>query len=146
MAETMPDESVGARALVPRLLAAEDNLGNQLLVRALLRGHGYHVAVVANGRQAVEAHSMRPYDLILMDCHMPVMDGFEATRKIRERERELNLKRVPIVALKIDTEAHAACLQADMDDFLCKPCDKAKIAEVLRRWLSGASREFSPLA
>jgi CheY-like chemotaxis protein len=129
-----------ARDTAPRLLVAEDNLGNQLLVRAFARAHGYDVTVVANGTQAVEAHTARPYDLILMDCHMPRMDGFEATRKIRERERELKLSRVPIVALTIDTEARHACLNADMDDFLSKPCDKAKIGEMLRRWSSAASK------
>jgi CheY-like chemotaxis protein len=132
----MTDEPVCARTTRPRLLVAEDNLGNQLLVRALARAHGYDVTVAGNGRQAVDAHTIRPYDLILMDCHMPVLDGFQATRKIRERERELKLRRVPIVALTIDTEAREACLGADMDDFLCKPCDKVKIGEVLRRWSS----------
>jgi two-component system sensor histidine kinase/response regulator len=135
----MTDETVRARTPPPRLLVTEDNLGNQLLVRALARAHGYDVTVAGNGRQAVDAHMIRPYDLILMDCHMPVMDGFEATRKIREHERELKLRRVPIIALTIDTEARDACLGADMDDFLCKPCDKVKIGEVLRRWLSAAA-------
>jgi CheY-like chemotaxis protein len=135
----MTDETVCARTPPPRLLVAEDNLGNQLLVRALARAHGYDVTVAGNGRQAVDAHTIRPYDLILMDCHMPVMDGFQATRKIRERERELKLPRVPIIALTIDTEAREECLGADMDDFLCKPCDKVKIGEVLRRWLSAAA-------
>jgi CheY-like chemotaxis protein len=137
----MTDDTISARTPAPRLLVAEDSLGNQLLVRALLRAHGYDVTVAGNGKQAVEAHASRGYDLILMDCHMPVMDGFQATRRIRERERELKLSRVPIVALTIDTDARDACLSADMDDFLCKPCDKAKIGEVLRRWLSAVSKE-----
>src|SRR5689334_18130653 len=140
----MTDETVRARTPAPRLLVAEDNLGNQLLVRALLRAHGYDVTIAGNGRQAVEAHASRGYDLILMDCHMPVMDGFQATRRIRERERELNLSRVPIVALTIDTDARDACLSADMDDFLCKPCDKVKIGEMLHRWLSAAPRAVTP--
>jgi CheY-like chemotaxis protein len=140
----MTDETVCARTPAPRLLVAEDNLGNQLLVRALARAHGYDVTVAGNGRHAVEAHAIRPYDLILMDCHMPGMDGFQATRKIRERERELALPRVPIIALTIDTEARDACLGADMDDFLCKPCDKAKIGEVLRRWSSVAAEHRKP--
>jgi CheY-like chemotaxis protein len=119
------------------ILVAEDNPTNQILVRALLRSGGYEVAVVRNGREAVEAYEQRAYGLILMDCHMPEMDGLEATRRIRQRERRLNMNGVPIIALTGNhgTDVRAACLEAGMDDFLSKPYDTRQISEVVSRWL-----------
>jgi two-component system, sensor histidine kinase and response regulator len=123
------------------LLVAEDNLTNQTLVAAILKAAGHDVTVVKNGTEAVEAHERASFDLIFMDCHMPEMDGFEATRRIRERERHSNVTRVPIIALTGDdaSEAREACLESGMDDFLSKPFERAKMTEVLSRWLPRSS-------
>jgi len=126
------------------LLVVEDVPTHQLLIRALLMAGGYGVVdVVSNGREAVQAHQLRTYELILMDCHMPELDGWEATRQIRRRERELNLRRVPIIAFTGDTMESAlhACTTAGMDDFLIKPYEPRKMAEVLSRWLPHPIRE-----
>jgi CheY-like chemotaxis protein len=123
------------------ILVAEDNLTNQTLIRALLKAEGYEVSVVSNGAEALKACELASFDLILMDCHMPEMDGYQATRKIRERESYSNVKRMPIVALTGDAsaEVRAACLEAGMDDFLSKPYERRKIGEVLSRWIGSSS-------
>jgi CheY-like chemotaxis protein len=119
------------------VLLAEDSLANQILARALLRMTGCEVSIAADGSEAVQAQSYRTFDLIFMDCHMPGMDGWEATRRIRRREHELSLKRVPIVALTADTSkaARDACVDAGMDGFMNKPYDRAQLTEVVTRWL-----------
>lgn len=118
-----------------RVLVAEDNLVNQQLACRLLEKMGHEPTVVANGQQALDAlwHSGSPgFDLILMDCQMPEVDGFEATHRIRAAERETG-EHVPIFALT----AHALkgdrerCLEAGMDDFLPKPVDARLLAEKL---------------
>lgn len=115
------------------VLVAEDNPENQIIIRDILDAGGHHVDVVANGREAVRAAQPGKYDLILMDVRMPVMDGFEATRKIRAK---LNGNRhVSIVALT----AHAMqgvrekCLAAGMDDYISKPFTIDQINEALAR-------------
>jgi two-component system, sensor histidine kinase and response regulator len=119
------------------LLVVEDNLTNQSLVRGLLTAVGYDVTVVGNGVEAIAVHGQAVYEAILMDCHMPALDGFEATRIIREREKRMGLKRVPIIALTGDVRdvAREACLDAGIDDFLHKPCRRADIDEVPSRWI-----------
>src|SRR2546430_11299070 len=81
------------------IFLVEDNLINQQVALGILQIQGYSVTVVNNGREALDAHAQGDFDLILMDCHMPEMDGFEATREIRRRERLSSGKRIPIVAL-----------------------------------------------
>jgi CheY-like chemotaxis protein len=119
------------------LLVVEDVPTHQFLLRALLKSAGHDVDVVSNGREAVEAHQLQSYDLILMDCYMPEVDGFEATRQIRQRERNLSLERVPIIAFTAEPTdaARKACIDAGMDDFLMKPCGTWKVADLLTRWL-----------
>jgi len=105
-----------------RILLAEDNTINQKLVLGLLEPRGHHVTVARNGKEAVSAIFEEEFDVILMDVQMPVLDGFSATRMIREREKKGG-KRVPIIAMT----AHAMkgdrerCLKAGMDDYLAKP-------------------------
>src|SRR5688572_29399845 len=101
------------------VLLVEDNLINQQVALGILQIQGYNVTVVNNGREALDAYAHGAFDLILMDCHMPEMDGFEATREIRELERAAGSgKRVPIVALTANAMAHdrEECLNAGMDD------------------------------
>ncbi len=121
------------------LLVVEDHQINQQVVLSLLKKWGLvHIDIKNNGLEALDALSKRDYDLILMDCEMPEMDGYTASRKIREKESELNRKHIPIVAmtahaLKGDREK---CLAAGMDDYIPKPVEQKELHRVLTQWLS----------
>jgi signal transduction histidine kinase/CheY-like chemotaxis protein len=121
------------------VLLAEDNMVNQLVLQEMLSRLGCSVDVVADGSAACEAVQQRQYDLVFMDCHMPVTDGFEATRRIRASERR-GLRRVPIVALTAAAmpEDEAACRDAGMDDFVSKPVTLDQLAGTLSRWVTGS--------
>ena len=123
-----------------RVLIADDNIVNQKLITHLLQERGHAVAVVGNGRQAVEEVTRGEYDLVLMDLQMPEMDGLEATAAIRARERLTHL-RVPIVALTAHAMAgdRQRCLDAQMDDYLAKPIKAGELFEVLDRVLAAAA-------
>jgi len=117
-----------------RILVAEDNLVNQKVVRGALTRLGHVITVVNNGAEAVAASRDSRFDLILMDCQMPVMDGFEATREIRRLEQP-NGVRIPIVALTADAMqgTDELCRAAGMDAYLTKPLDLAKVRETIAR-------------
>ncbi|WP_451975124.1 response regulator [Azospirillum endophyticum] len=121
-----------------RVLVAEDNPVNQQLTLALLRRAGHSAEAVSNGEEAVEAATARPYDLVLMDVQMPVMDGLTATRRIRQLSGPT--ARIPIVALTANAmQGDAAiCLEAGMDDYLSKPINARKLLDVLARFLQPA--------
>jgi two-component system sensor histidine kinase/response regulator len=123
----------GRRDRPLRVLLAEDNLANQRVTRAQLQRLGCDVDVVGGGREAVAAVSRRRYDVVLMDCQMPGVDGFAATREIREREG--GAAGVPIVALTANALRgdRERCLAAGMDDYLAKPAELASLREVLNR-------------
>jgi signal transduction histidine kinase/DNA-binding response OmpR family regulator len=125
-----------------QVLVAEDNLANKRLIERLLERLGAECTVVANGLEAVAAVRGGTYDLVLMDCHMPEMDGFEATRTIRAEGNA-----IPIVALTADAMSgdRDACLAVGMDDYLSKPIVAADLAATLRRWLS-EQRSVGPFA
>jgi CheY-like chemotaxis protein len=116
-----------------RILMAEDNSINQRVGKLILLKAGYDIDLVADGSEAVEAHRILPYDLILMDCQMPVMDGFEASLLIRE----MNHRRQPII---VAVTANALvgerdrCLKAGMDDYLSKPFQSQQLIAVVRKW------------
>ncbi len=120
-----------------QILVAEDNAINQRVAARMLQKLGYEAVIVENGALAVEALRSTAFPLILMDCQMPEMDGFQATAAIRAWEASAGLIRVPIVAMT----AHAMqgdrerCLEAGMDDYLSKPVSLAALGEVLRRCL-----------
>jgi CheY-like chemotaxis protein len=120
-----------------RILLAEDNPVNQKVAVLTLEGLGYHVDVVSDGEQAVAAVERSRYDAVLMDCQMPVLDGFEATRRIRRSEAPGH--HVPIIALTSSaTEAdRQQCLAAGMDDHIAKPLHAAALQEVLTRVTDG---------
>ena len=117
-----------------RILLAEDNPVNALLAKSLLKRNGCHVDAVGNGAEAIAALETAPYDLVLMDVHMPVMGGFEATRIIRARGGRMGA--TPIVALTAAAmeEDRRACKAAGMDDFITKPLDPDLLSSVLERW------------
>jgi len=99
---------------------------------------GYSADVAANGREAVKALAMIPYDIVLMDCQMPVMDGYEATREIRKPESEVLDHNVPVIALtahamKSDREK---CMQAGMNDYISKPVKPQELSDMLEKWLT----------
>jgi PAS domain S-box-containing protein len=121
------------------ILLVEDNLINQQVALGILQIQGYSVTVVNNGREALDAHAQGAFDLILMDCHMPEMDGFEATRAIRDREGSSG-KHMPIVALTANAMAQdrEACLAAGMDDHLAKPFSMQTLHDMLDRWMPRA--------
>lgn len=123
----------------PCILVAEDNPVNQLVVQGFLKKRGYSVRLVTDGQAAVDEYARDPaaVHLILMDCEMPVMDGFEATRQIRRLERSRQLAAVPIIALTahILEEHRQHGLDAGMDDFLGKPLDSGLLYSTLERHL-----------
>ncbi|HEX9465440.1 MAG TPA: MHYT domain-containing protein [Alphaproteobacteria bacterium] len=137
-----------------RILVVEDNAVNQEVAVGMLEGMGCRAVTAPNGSAAVQVFARdRSFDLILMDCEMPVMDGFEASQRIRDVERAVphgdddrgQWQRISIVAVTAHalTSVRERCLAAGMDDFLVKPFDEAQLAEVLRRWLP--YRERAPL-
>ena len=119
-----------------RVLLVEDNPVNREVAVGLLELLGYYVDSAEDGRQACALTATRPYSLILMDCQMPVMDGFAATATIRERERQTQSARIPIIALTANAMEgdRDRCLAAGMDDYLSKPFAHQALAEMLVRW------------
>jgi PAS domain S-box-containing protein len=121
-----------------RVLVVEDNAVNRKLTTALLERFGHHSDVASNGREAVEAVAATRYDLVIMDCQMPEMDGFEATRRIREVERAGT--RTPILAMTANAMDgdRERCIAAGMDDYVTKPIRPAKLEEAVARLLGRA--------
>jgi CheY-like chemotaxis protein len=118
------------------ILLAEDNLVNQKVACRILEKLGYRVDVAADGQAAVDAWATGRYQLILMDCQMPVMDGYEATRQIRGREA--GRARIPIIALTAHAMkgADVECTSAGMDDYISKPIDRDQLNARIERWLN----------
>jgi CheY-like chemotaxis protein/HPt (histidine-containing phosphotransfer) domain-containing protein len=132
------------------ILVAEDQSANRKLFLAQLKELGCAAVAVANGLQAVAATSQNP-SLILMDCQMPELDGFQATRRIRQIEADEGRSRTPIIAVTAQTTAEdrTKCFEAGMDDYLSKPVTSAKLREALEKWLPKrniAGRSKRPLA
>ncbi|NJL02961.1 MAG: response regulator [Spirulinaceae cyanobacterium SM2_1_0] len=120
------------------ILVAEDDPNNSEVLLELLSSLGYEADFVGNGQQVMEQLAALHYNLVLMDCQMPVMDGYEATRRIREREARSQQPGTPIVGVT----AHAMigdrekCLAAGMDDYLSKPIQLPELSALLDRWLN----------
>lgn len=125
-----------------RVLVAEDNQVNQRLAVALLKRRGYIVDVAADGREALDAVERGGVDLVLMDCQMPIMDGYKATELIREFERKSGT-RVPIIALSANASQgdRQLCLDAGMDDHVPKPVDPQLLYSKIEHWIAKSFKE-----
>jgi two-component system sensor histidine kinase/response regulator len=120
---------------IGRILVVEDNSLNQLVAEGIVSRLGYQVNIVANGQQALAALGSTSYAAVLMDCHMPIMDGFDATREIRRRQDQN--RTIPIIAMTAAAmeEDRERCLAAGMDDYVSKPIDLQTVGELLRKWV-----------
>lgn len=129
------------------VLLAEDNEVNQLVATRILSRLGMIVDVAQNGRQAVDKLSTGTYDLVFMDCQMPVMDGYESTREIRKRKIG-GANRIPVIAMTASsfTSDREACLEAGMDDFVSKPISEDKLRRVVARFFPDPSDYGLPMA
>ncbi|NVI82725.1 response regulator [Janthinobacterium sp. BJB401] len=129
------DTAVAGQAPL-RMLLVEDNAINQEIALAMLEDSGYEATPADNGRRALALWERYPFDVILMDCQMPEMDGFEATRRLRRMEAEQGRVRTPIIALTANAILgdRELCLDAGMDDYLAKPYTRAALLEILARW------------
>jgi len=132
------EEAAAAGSLI---LVAEDNPTNKVVIRHLMDRLGYAIEVVADGAEAWHSMQIRDYGLLLTDCHMPEMDGYELTQRVREWEMETgNAHHMPIVALTADALSGTArrCQECGMDGFLAKPIDLVQLDATIRRLLPGA--------
>ena len=140
----VPSNEAAAAAPHARLLLVEDNPVNQKVAMRILENAGYSVDAVGDGSEALDALARSPYDLVLMDVQMPVMDGFEATRRIRLGEEAG--RRLPVIAMT----AHALkgyrerCFEAGMDDYVPKPIETQTLLEAVRRWTADTRRAAPP--
>lgn len=146
-AETSPQHS----AIHCKILIVEDNMINLRVIQSLLKRYQVQHDHAPNGLEAVNKVKSRPYDLVFMDCQMPVMDGFQATQTIREYERAANRARLPIVAMTANAMPgdREKCLNAGMDDYIAKPVKTQILEQVLRHWVNNteepeASRMSAP--
>ena len=121
-----------------RVLVVEDNPVNQKVAQGLLEKFGVQVDLAANGQEALDFLNQLPFDLVLMDCQMPVMDGYEATRQIRLEETKVLNRAVPVIAMTANSMQgdKEKCLAVGMDDFVSKPVNPSKLQEALKRWLA----------
>jgi ligand-binding sensor domain-containing protein/signal transduction histidine kinase/CheY-like chemotaxis protein/HPt (histidine-containing phosphotransfer) domain-containing protein len=139
-------ERIGGLFDARLILLAEDNPVNQKVGRQTLAKIGYKVDVVGNGAEAIAAWESGRYHLILMDCQMPVMDGYQATREIRLREA--GTSHIPIIALTADAMqgTEQRCREAGMDDYLTKPLDRTRLSQTLDRYLAPANPRLEGIA
>jgi CheY-like chemotaxis protein len=122
-----------------RILLVEDNPVNREVATVMLRKSGLTVDVAVNGLEAIRALAKAPYELVLMDCQMPELDGFEATRRIRSLGAKTLNPKIPIIAMTANAMQGdmQACLDAGMDDYIAKPIRSSELMEKVDRWLVG---------
>ena len=139
-----PSESAAACAPVPasepgaRILLVEDTALNRQLVCLQLGARGYSIDTAENGELGLQALAAQQYDLVLMDCMMPVMDGYQACQALRAREAASGAPRLPVIALTagVTEDDRQRCLAAGMDDYLSKPFTAAQLRDMVDRWLA----------
>ena len=131
-----PPPTRAAQISSGRLLLVEDNFVNERVAIYMLAKLGHQVDVARHGREAIDMLSKAAYDLVLMDCQMPEMDGFEATRIIRDRASTVLDHQIPVVAMTANAfpEDRARAIAAGMNDFLAKPVDRSVLADMLEKW------------
>ena len=136
--DLIPEQWPSIAGVSGRILVAEDNLTNQEVVLGIIKKLGLHADAVADGAEAVRSLELIPYDLVLMDVMMPVMDGLEATRQIRNPLSAVLDHSVPIVAITANAmqQDRECCIAAGMNDFLPKPVSKEALIEAIRKWLA----------
>jgi signal transduction histidine kinase/CheY-like chemotaxis protein/HPt (histidine-containing phosphotransfer) domain-containing protein len=136
---------VEPQPLAGHVLLVEDNAVNRQVAQRLLQLAGITFDVAENGKEAVEALDRGGFDAVLMDCQMPVMDGYTATRMRRQRETGAGLARIPIIAMTANAMAgdREKCLNAGMDDYMSKPLNRARLEQTLRKWLRSQAQERS---
>ncbi len=126
-----------------RILLAEDNKINQVVAAGVLKKLGYEVDIVEDGSAAVAAHAQGQYGAILMDVMMPGVDGYQATKMIRDFERQLDQRQIPIIGLSARAMAgdRDIALNAGMNDYLTKPLRTADLVDALARWIAEPAGE-----
>ena len=134
-------EAICRRQSQPRVLVAEDNQTNQEVALAMLSQLGCQVDLVSNGAEALQALRGADYDVVLMDCEMPEMDGYEATRLIRAPESGVRNPEIPVIAVTADamTGDRNRCIAAGMSDYLTKPIEPAQLAASLTKWAASVA-------
>jgi signal transduction histidine kinase/CheY-like chemotaxis protein/HPt (histidine-containing phosphotransfer) domain-containing protein len=140
----MQTAKLAALATTGRILVVEDNETNRKVVEVILKHFGLECDFAVDGREAIETFKNKIYPMVLMDCHMPIVDGFEATRAIRQWEQKEGRPRTLIIAVSASAfqEDREKCFDAGMDDFLAKPVTLAGMSATLKRWLrAGTSTE-----
>ena len=127
----------GVTSLMGVVLVVEDNDVNRMIAREVLQSLGLNVLEATDGMDALEKLALNSVDVVLMDCQMPVMDGYAATRELRKREARFGLPRVPVLALTADAfeEDAERSREAGMDGHLAKPYTREQLKELLRAWL-----------
>jgi PAS domain S-box-containing protein len=125
-----------------RILLAEDNIVNQKVAAKLLEKLGHHVDAVSDGVEALRALEQIPYDLVLMDCEMPELDGIETTRRIRDAHSSVRWHEIPIIAMTAhnDAEDRKRCMTAGMNEFASKPIEMAALAELMAKVMNNAGK------
>jgi len=115
----------------------EDNITNQIVARGLLNRFGIKTETVSNGEEAITALTQFPFDLVFMDCQMPVMDGYKATRLIRDPISSVKEHNIPVIAMTANAMQgdREYCLESGMNDYIAKPVDPIKLRKILEQWL-----------
>ena len=143
--KTMPSthEIGAARRQATHILVVEDNQTNQLVAEGILTKHDFKVSIAENGTEALQKLNGEPFDLVLMDCQMPIMDGFDTTAAIRliESGKDTSGQKIPIVAMTANAMQgdRQKCLDAGMDDYISKPLEDQDLVDVVEKWLKAGS-------
>ena len=116
------------------ILMVEDHADNRDLLLFMLENLGYEADSANNGREAIDKLAQQDYDIVLMDCQMPELDGYQATQKIREREGECHTTIIGLTANAMKGDSRQKCLDAGMDDYLSKPINLKELANTIQKW------------